>query len=172
MDERTRRIGVISDTHGLLREEAVAALEGVDAIIHAGDVGGPDILERLRAIAPVFAVRGNTDYGQFGASLPSSEVVTLRAEASGAGSTLAYVVHDIAELEVEPSAAGFAVVVYGHSHRPAVETRGGVLYFNPGAAGPRRFDLPVTVGMLRVSSAGRVEGLIVDLHGEEVDDGF
>ena len=158
-----RTIAVISDTHGLLREEAVAALEGADMIIHAGDVGGPKILDRLRGLAPVFAVRGNTDGGAFGASLPKSEVVQLRADGSGGLGVLAYVVHDLADLDLDPSAAGFAVVISGHSHRPSVETRGGVLYFNPGAAGPRRFDLPVTVGILRVSPEGELDARIVDL---------
>jgi putative phosphoesterase len=170
MDEKTSTVGVISDTHGLLREEAVTALRGSDLIIHAGDVGSPEILDRLRAIAPVFAVRGNTDYGAFGASLPRSEVVTLGQEGHAPEPALAFVVHDIEELDVDPAAAGFAVVIYGHSHRPALERRGGVLFFNPGAAGPRRFDLPVTVGALRVSGGVPVEARIIDLLSTGSDD--
>jgi putative phosphoesterase len=155
-----RTIGVISDTHGLLRDEAVDALAGVELIIHAGDVGGAEILERLEQVAPVFAVRGNTDYGALGASLPVTEAVEL-----GSPDVIAWVLHDIAELDLDPGAAGFAVVVYGHSHRPAAETRDGVLYFNPGAAGHRRFDLPITVGRLRVGDDHSVRAEIIDLEG-------
>jgi putative phosphoesterase len=153
-----RTIGVISDTHGLLRPEAVEALAGCDAIIHAGDVGGPEILAGLERIAPVRAVRGNTDYGPFGASLPRTAAVDL-----GAADLMAWVLHDIAELDLEPVAAGFSIVVYGHSHSPALEDRGGALFFNPGAAGPRRFDLPVTVGLLEVSTSGTLAPRIVHL---------
>jgi putative phosphoesterase len=162
-----KTIGVISDTHGLLRDEAVAELADAELIIHAGDVGSPEILARLREIAPVFPVRGNTDHGAFGAMLPVTEVVTLAAGASGTESVLAYVLHDIADLDLDPAPAGFSVVVYGHSHQPAIEWRGGVLYFNPGAAGHRRFDLPITVGMLRVADDGSVEAEIVDLAPDD-----
>lgn len=155
-----RSIGVISDTHGLLRQEALDALAGSELILHAGDVGGPEILERLSAIAPVHAVRGNTDGGAWAAALPATEVVELGA---GGGSPLAYVLHDIEDLDLDPAAAGIAVVVYGHSHRPSVETRGGVLFLNPGAAGHRRFTLPVTVARLEVGVGGRLEPEIVTL---------
>ena len=149
-------IGVISDTHGLLRPEAVDALVGVDRIIHGGDVGGEDILDALAEIAPVTAVRGNTDYQSWAARLPATELL----EVSGRS---IYVVHDIEDLNVDPVAAGIDVVVYGHSHRPEWDRRGGGVWFlNPGSAGPRRFSLPVTVARLEVSSAS-IEGEIVDL---------
>ena len=149
-------IGVISDTHGLLRPEAVDALVGVDRIIHGGDVGGEDILDALAEIAPVTAVRGNTDYQSWAARLPATELLEV-------GGRSIYVVHDIEDLNVDPVAAGIDVVVYGHSHRPEWERRSdGVWYLNPGSAGPRRFSLPVTVARLEVSSAS-IEGEIVDL---------
>lgn len=162
-------IGVISDTHGLLRDEALEALEGSVLILHAGDVGPPGILDRLRETAPVHAVRGNTDGGAFGETLPVREVVRLTppggdgAEAADAA-PLAYMVHDIEDLDLDPAASGFRVVVYGHSHRPAVEVRDGVLFFNPGAAGHRRFHLPVTVGHLVVGSDGTITPRIIDLE--------
>jgi hypothetical protein len=137
-------IGVISDTHGLLRPEALEALRGSEHIVHAGDVGDPEILDKLRAIAPVAAVRGNIDKGSWARKLPEIEVVEL------AGVSI-YVLHDLAQLDLKPEAAGFRVVVYGHSHVPKQEIRNGALYFNPGSAGPRRFKLPVTVGKLTVS---------------------
>jgi uncharacterized protein len=146
-------IGVISDTHGLLRPEAVAALRGSECIIHAGDVGAPEILDELRAIAPMTAVRGNIDKGASARKLPERDVV----EVAG---VLIYVLHDLAQLDLNPEAAGFRVVVYGHSHVPKRETRGGVLYFNPGSAGPKRFKLPVCVGKLLVE-AGEVRGEII-----------
>ena len=148
-------IGVISDTHGLLRPEAVAALRGSDHIIHAGDVGDPAILEELKTIAPVTAVRGNIDKGAWARKLPETDVVE-------AGGISIYLLHDISQLDLNPEAAGFAAVVYGHSHVPKQETRGGVLYFNPGSAGPRRFKLPVCVGKLIVES-GKVRGEIVKI---------
>jgi hypothetical protein len=129
---------LISDTHGLLRPEAVRALEGADLIIHAGDVGAPEILDVLRAVAPVVAVRGNVDTGAWASALPATAV----AEANG---TLIYVLHDLNELDLDPAAAGFGVVVSGHSHTPASSERSGVLFVNPGSAGRRRFKLPVTV---------------------------
>ncbi|MGH1363982.1 MAG: metallophosphoesterase family protein [Calditrichia bacterium] len=132
------KLGLISDTHGLLRPEAIDALSGVDHIIHAGDVGGENILSALRKIAPLSVVRGNTDYGDFGVSLPQTEVVEI-------GELLFYVVHDIADLDIRPEAAGFHAVVYGHSHMPLAEKRNGVWFFNPGSAGPRRFKLPITL---------------------------
>ena len=148
-------VGVISDTHGLLRAEAVAALRGADFIVHAGDVGTPEILEELRAIAPVTAVRGNVDGGSWARRLPKIEVLEVE------GISI-YVLHILDELDVKPEAAGMSVVVYGHSHMPKQEMKNGVLYFNPGSAGPRRFHLPVRVGRLMVEE-GRVRGEIVEL---------
>jgi len=137
------RIGVIADTHGLLRPEALKALRGVELIIHAGDVGGPEILEALRALAPVYAVRGNTDRGDFGRSLPQTQVVQV-------GEVQLYVLHELFCLDLDPAAAGLAAVIFGHSHRPHMERKDGVLYLNPGSAGPRRFTLPVTLALLKV----------------------
>ncbi len=132
-------IGLISDTHGLLRPEALRALKGSDLIIHAGDVGGPEILEELGRLAPaVVAVKGNVDTDAWCSDLPETAVAE-------AGSTLIYVLHDVKALDVKPAAAGIAMVVSGHSHKPLSEEREGVLYVNPGSAGPRRFNLPVTV---------------------------
>ena len=136
-------VGVISDTHGLLRPEATEALKGSDLIVHAGDVGGAQILEQLRAIAPTFAVRGNVDTGEWAKALPMTDVVEV-------GQLQLYVLHDVAALDRDPSAAGFAAVIYGHSHRPHAEIRHGVLFLNPGSAGPRRFTLPIAVAKLRV----------------------
>ena len=136
-------VGVISDTHGLLRPEATEALKGSDLIVHAGDVGGAQILEQLRAIAPTFAVRGNVDTGEWAKALPMTDVVEV-------GQLQLYVLHDVAALDRDPSAAGFAAVIYGHSHRPDAEIRHGVLFLNPGSAGPRRFTLPIAVAKLRV----------------------
>lgn len=134
-------IGLISDTHGLLRDQALRALAGSDLIIHAGDVGKPEILEALRAIAPLVFVRGNIDTGAWASEWPSTAVAE-------AGPVLIYVLHDLHALDLDPAAAGFHVVVSGHSHRPARAERNGVLYLNPGSAGPRRFHLPVTVARL------------------------
>jgi putative phosphoesterase len=131
-------IGLISDTHGLLRPEALGALDGSDLIIHAGDVGAPEILEQLRGLAPVVAVKGNVDREAWCADLPETAV-------ADAGSSLVYVLHDLKALDLKPASAGIAMVVSGHSHKPVCEERGGVLYINPGSAGPRRFNLPVTV---------------------------
>lgn len=137
-------VGVISDTHGLLRPQALAALEGADLIVHAGDIGPPDILARLRMIAPTIAVRGNVDTSPWGRSLPASEVV----EAAG---RLLYVVHDRADLDINPRAGGFAAVIFGHSHRPEAVEHDGVLFLNPGSAGPRRFSLPISLAILEVT---------------------
>jgi uncharacterized protein len=134
-------VGLISDTHGLLRPEALEALRGVDLIVHAGDVGAPEILAALKELAPVVAVRGNVDRGSWAAALPETAVAQI-------GATLLYVLHDIHELDLDPAAAGFGVVMSGHSHQPARSERDGVLYVNPGSAGPRRFSLPVTVARL------------------------
>jgi len=137
----TNFIGVISDTHGLLRPEAIEALRGCDLIIHAGDLGSPDIVDELMRIAPVHAVRGNVDLGRWADDLPVNEVVSY-------GSHTVFVLHDLDQLDLEPGAADIAVVVSGHTHRPHIEERGNCLFFNPGSAGPRRFELPVTVGRL------------------------
>jgi putative phosphoesterase len=136
-------IGVISDTHGLLRPEALAALEGVDAIIHAGDVGKPEILTQLESIAPVHVVRGNIDRGPWTEQLPETAAVE-------AGGQLIYVLHDLQALDIDPLAAGFRVVVTGHSHKPHCEEKNGVLFLNPGSAGPRRFSLPICLAKLRL----------------------
>ena len=134
-------VGLISDTHGLLRDDALAALAGSDLIIHAGDVGRPEILERLRTVAPTFAVRGNIDKGAWADTLPMTTV-------GEAGPARIYVLHDGKELDLDPAAAGFHVVVSGHSHKPSRSERGGVVYVNPGSAGPRRFKLPITVARI------------------------
>jgi putative phosphoesterase len=149
-------IGVISDTHGLLRPEAIEALRGSDHIIHAGDIGSSEILENLSTIAPVTAVRGNVDKGAWARALPETHVLEL-------GGIFIYVLHDLARLDLKPRAAGFAVVISGHSHVPKQETRDGVLYFNPGSAGPRRFKLPVSVGRLILEEGG-VRGEILHLQ--------
>jgi hypothetical protein len=134
---------VISDTHGLLRPEALAALKGVDLIIHAGDVGKPGILEELRKLAPVIAVRGNVDTGEWASQLPMTEALE-------AGSTLIYVLHDIDQLDLDPAATRIDIIVYGHSHKPSQTERAGVLYLNPGSAGPRRFQLPISLARLNL----------------------
>jgi putative phosphoesterase len=139
-----RLIGVISDTHGLLRPEAEIALAGCDRIIHAGDVGKAGILDRLEEIAPTSAVRGNVDHGSWADALPETEVVALADE------VLLYVLHDLEQLDLDPAAAGFKMVISGHSHRPSIEHRRGVTYLNPGSAGPRRFRLPVTLALLHI----------------------
>jgi putative phosphoesterase len=136
-------IGIISDTHGILRPEAVEALRGVELILHAGDVGSPDVLDALKGIAPVVAVRGNNDKGPWAEQLPAWEVTEV-------GVVFIYMIHDVKEIDLSPAAAGFHVVVSGHSHKPSVEERKGVLYVNPGSAGPRRFTLPVSVARLTV----------------------
>jgi len=149
-------IGVISDTHGLLRPQAVDALRGSQHIIHAGDVGNQEILEDLSAVAPVTAVRGNVDKAAWARKLSVTDVLEL-------GGISIYILHDLAQLDLKPKAAGFSVVVSGHSHVSKQEARDGLLYFNPGSAGPRRFKLPVSVGNLIVES-GKVRGEIVDLR--------
>jgi putative phosphoesterase len=162
-----RIIGVISDTHGLLREEAAAALEGSDLILHAGDVGDRKILDGLARIAPVRAVRGNTDWGELAAALPVTEVVDLSVPGGGSpGRTagpVAYLIHVLEDIDLDPAAAGFAVVVHGHTHEPAMTRRDGVLFFNPGAAGPTRLRLPVSVGRLTVDGA-RIDAEIIHLE--------
>ena len=148
-------IGVISDTHGLLRPEALTALRGADYIVHAGDIGDPNILKRLSEIAPLTAIRGNVDREPWAQMVPATNVLDVKGVSI-------YILHNLNELDLKPEAAGFAGVVYGHSHVPKQETKNGVLYFNPGSAGPRRFRLPVTIGRLKVEG-GKVSGEIVEV---------
>jgi putative phosphoesterase len=136
-------IGVVSDTHGLVRPEAIAALRGCDLVLHAGDVGRPEVLDAFGDIAPTVAVRGNVDKGAWAETLPLTEVVE-------AGGRLLYMLHDVSDLDLDPAAAGFAAVIFGHSHRPSAERKDGVLYVNPGSAGPRRFSLPVSVARISI----------------------
>lgn len=152
---KTLRIGVISDTHGLLRLEALAALRGSDYIIHAGDIGDPAILTQLDKLAPVTAIRGNVDREAWARKIPATDVLEVD------GATL-YVLHNLNELDLKPEAGGFSVVVCGHSHVARQETKNGVLYFNPGSAGPRRFRLPVTVGRITVKD-GKVSGETLEI---------
>jgi uncharacterized protein len=147
-------IGVISDTHGLLRPEALAALAGVEHILHAGDVGTAGILDKLREIAPVTAIRGNVDTSGVCATLPPTDLVEL-------GGRLFYLVHALEWLDINPRAAGVAAVVYGHSHRAQVQQRDSVLYLNPGSAGPRRFDIPVTLAKIELDDLGMRAHLIM-----------
>jgi putative phosphoesterase len=154
-------IGVISDTHGLLRPEALVALAEAEHILHAGDVGDAAILDELRKIAPVTAIRGNVDVWGECAELPATEMVELAGR-------LFYLVHSVHDLDLNPATAGVAVVVSGHSHKPSVERKQGVMYLNPGSAGPRRFKLPITVA-LAVVSEGDVSARIVELLSVEVD---
>jgi putative phosphoesterase len=139
-------IGVIADTHGLLRPQALEVLAGVDLIIHAGDIGNPQVLAGLAGVAPVQAVRGNTDRGDWAAGLPRTRVVEV-------GGLHLHVLHELFRLDLDPAAAGFAAVIFGHSHEPYLEHKDGVLYLNPGSAGPRRFTLPVTLARLRIQGA-------------------
>jgi putative phosphoesterase len=150
------RVGVVADTHGLLRPKAVAALTGVKTIIHAGDVGNPAILDQLRAIAPVYAVRGNVDKGEWARALPLTQVVEV-------GDALLYVLHIREELDLDPAAAGFRAVIFGHSHQPSIEWKNGVLYLNPGSIGPRRFKLPVSLALLTVDGKD-VQAELVELE--------
>ena len=152
---RSQIVGVISDTHGLVRPQALAALRGADIIVHAGDIGSPEVLIALRAIAPLTAIRGNNDRFDWARTLDDTAVVRV-------GDAELYVVHDVHDLDLDPRAAGFAAVIAGHSHRPAIAERDGVLYVNPGSAGPRRFALPVAVARLRVGG-DRVTGELVVL---------
>jgi putative phosphoesterase len=149
------RVGLISDTHGLLRPEALGFLAGCDHIVHGGDIGGPEILERLAAIAPLTTVRGNNDTAVWTRTIP----VTARIDLGGVS---LYAIHDLKELDIDPAASGVRVVISGHSHRPSSRERGGVLYVNPGSAGRRRFSLPISAGEL-IIEAGRVEVRLVDL---------
>ena len=151
------RIGLISDTHGLLRPEALAFLRGCERIVHGGDIGRADILERLAVIAPLTAVRGNNDVGPWAEAIP--ETAWLEA-----GGVRLHVLHDLALLALDPRAAGARVVISGHSHRPRVEERGGVLFVNPGSAGPRRFSLPISIGELIIGADGAVSARTVELR--------
>ncbi len=148
-------VGLISDTHGLMRPDALAALAGSDLILHAGDVGEEGVLDALRSLAPVHAVRGNVDDPPIATLLPETELVEV-------GGVQIYLLHDLGRLDLEPGAAGIAAVVSGHSHRPLIREERGVLYVNPGSAGPRRFDLPLGVGRL-VVEAGRVRAELLSL---------
>jgi putative phosphoesterase len=148
------RVGVISDTHGLVRPEALEALAGAELIVHAGDVGGAEVLEALAKIAPVRAVRGNNDHGAWASRLPESDFVEV-------GGHTIYVIHDVQELDLDPAASGIAAVIAGHSHLPRNEVIGGVLYFNPGSAGPRRFSLPISVG--RIDAGAQLAASIIEL---------
>ena len=149
------KIGVLSDTHGLLRPEALEAMRGSRLILHAGDVGSPAVLEGLGAMAPVRAVRGNVDGGEWAEGLPLTDAVEVEG-------VLIYLIHDIGDLDLDPAAAGVGVIVSGHSHRPSAEVRRGVLHLNPGSAGPRRFSLPVSAAVLTVEG-GRVSHRLVVL---------
>jgi len=149
-------LGVISDTHGLVRPEALAALAGVERIVHAGDIGDREVLDALGRVAPVTAVRGNNDRGRWAADIPETEVVEV-------GGVSLYLLHDLHELDLEPRAAGFAAVISGHSHQPRIEERDGVLYLNPGSAGPRRFKLPISLAKLTIRDA-RVRAELVTLQ--------
>ncbi|PKN24952.1 MAG: YfcE family phosphodiesterase [Deltaproteobacteria bacterium HGW-Deltaproteobacteria-21] len=153
------RIGVISDTHGLLRTSVIDALDGVSLIIHAGDIGSKQVLTELRKIAPLVAVRGNVDKG------PWTRRLRLREYAEVAG-TACYVVHDIADLDLDPSSAGIRVVIHGHSHKPRILEKGGVMYLNPGSVGPKRFKLPVSMAYLYVRDKGSVSAEILHLKEE------
>ena len=144
MDHNSKLIGIISDTHGLVRPQALEALAGTDMILHAGDIGNQQVLDTLKDIAPVVAVRGNNDKGEWAKMLSDWEVVEV-------GKVSIYMLHDVKEIDISPSGAGFHVVVSGHSHRPSVEEHRGVLYINPGSAGPRRFKLPVSLAHLQVT---------------------
>jgi uncharacterized protein len=149
------RVGLISDTHGLLRPQARAFLVGCDYIVHGGDIGSAAILDELAALAPLIAVRGNNDTEPWAARLPVTEMIRV-------GNVFVYVIHDLAELDIDPGAAGVRVIVSGHSHKPMIEERDGILYVNPGSSGPRRFKLPISVGEITVSGSA-VNARLVDL---------
>ncbi|HTR24601.1 MAG TPA: metallophosphoesterase family protein [Terriglobales bacterium] len=148
-------LGLISDTHNLLRPEALSALKGVDQILHAGDIGAKSILEALNKIAPTTAVRGNTDTDPWSKDLPENDMIE-------AGGAMIYIIHDLSKLDLKPEAANIAAVIYGHSHQPKIEEKKGVLYINPGSAGPRRFNLPITVGRLKITE-GKLKAEILPL---------
>jgi uncharacterized protein len=146
-------VGVISDTHGLLRPEVLPVFKGVDLILHAGDIGDPEVLENLRAVAPVFAVRGNNDREEWAASIPETRIVPI-------GNIRVYMIHDVKEME--RTASGCQAVIAGHSHRPSIEKRAGILFLNPGSAGPRRFKLPICVARLTVRG-GAINAKLIEL---------
>jgi uncharacterized protein len=160
--ERSRKertpcvIGLISDTHGLIRPEAIEALQGVDLVVHAGDIGKPEVLNALKAIGPLVAIKGNNDIGAWASILPDTRLVQT-------ANMKLYVIHNVKELDCEPAAEGYAVVISGHSHKPSVLTRNGVLFVNPGSAGPRRFKLPVAVGKLFIQNQ-RVNAELIELR--------
>jgi uncharacterized protein len=159
LDKPLKKLGLISDTHGLLRAEALRALRGSDLILHAGDVGAPAILDALRTIAPVVAVRGNVDTEKWAQALPMTEAIS-------AGPAMIYMLHILQDLDVDPAVGGFQIVVSGHSHKPGQTVKDGVLYINPGSAGPRRFYLPVTVARLDLEvRPWKVE--FIDLESQE-----
>lgn len=156
-----RHIGLISDTHGLLREDAVQALQGVDLILHAGDVGDPAILQKLKTVAPIVAVRGNIDTAAWAKELPLTAVVE-------AGPATFYILHNIHDLDLNPKSSGFHYVLTGHSHKPSQLERDGVIYINPGSAGPRRFDLPISLARLDLSvTPGKLEFIDLFLESEQ-----
>jgi putative phosphoesterase len=155
LQKDARIVGLIADTHGLMRPAALTALDGVDMIIHAGDIGAPAVIEALHTIAPVVAVRGNNDRGEWAYAWPETEVVE-------AGDIALYVLHDVKTLDLDPGAAGFHAVISGHSHQPSITSRQGVLFVNPGSAGPRRFKLPVSVARL-IIRGDHVEAQLVEL---------
>lgn len=148
-------VGVISDTHGQLRQEAVDALQGSDYIVHGGDIGNQSVIDRLQEIAPVTAVRGNVDKGELAIRYPHDSVLTIQQISI-------YTIHILADMTIDPAAGGFQVVVYGHSHKPSIDTRDGVLYLNPGSAGPRRFSLPVSVARLTIQGT-EINAELIDL---------
>ena len=158
MNQPVTLIGLISDTHGLLRSAAIDALRGSELIIHAGDVGKPEILVELRHLAPVIAVKGNIDTGAWASELPETAMVE-------AGPATIYVLHDVHALDLDPAAAGIEIVVSGHSHQPGSTERSGVLYINPGSAGPRRFRLPITVARVNLA-APPFQVTFVDVSGD------
>jgi putative phosphoesterase len=156
MPDRQMRIGILSDTHGLLRPSVLPLLQGSDHILHLGDVGDPEILGALAKLAPLTAIRGNIDTHGPCAKLPETEVVTL-AELDF------YLLHNIQALDLDPAAAGFAAVLYGHSHKPEIRRHKGILYMNPGSCGPRRFELPITCGQIVINENGQLEPKILQL---------
>lgn len=149
-------IAVLSDTHGLLRPSVLERIQGVEHILHAGDVGDPEILEALREIAPVTAIRGNVDTAPWARSLPATDTWTH-------GQHTFYLIHNLDDLDLDPQAAGFAGVIYGHSHRPSIETKNGILFLNPGSIGPRRFNLPISFAMLRIEGT-QIDPTIVEIE--------
>ncbi len=154
--EKPRLIGVISDTHGLIRPEALRALKGADLVIHAGDIGKVEVIETLQSISPVVAIRGNVDHGEWARSLPETEVVEVEQ-------ALIYVIHDLNTLDIDPAKSGFCAVISGHSHQPTITHHNGVMFVNPGSAGPRRFRLPVAVVRLQINGSS-IHSEIVELE--------